>query len=297
MKMRSLAIIISALLFALSIVLIIDHASQRVVTMIKEQKTENGKEVSTQVRRDVVVQPQPTCRKAFDRNFVADELGRVCSWNKLDYLTGCCPREEAPIEIENQFDFPCDYCQSNCCTIYAYCISCCLKHSTANDVKRFDKCTAACRTSSVSVVNEKEWKSPLKYCFPKDGNFRSHTPKGHVNKVEDFPKETTVTGRQIPESGDILYDEETSRNSTVTSNSGSDKSKSTQSDPSNLVVTLQEQLSKLRQENEQLATQIEHLSFKLNQNKTDSVNVTGSNGSVTVTSFVILVLCLVYGLM
>jgi len=176
-----------------------------------------------------------------------------------------------PQQQEGQgVDPTCQFCAANCCSIYAYCISCCLKHANIqHSADRFHTCMSACRTSSVSVVNEKEWKSPLKYCFPKDGQPTSVTPRPvphAISSVESFPKENVIAGRftdHLPDDGEGVGGGEgvkptgTSTTPTTTITPSSTDKKSEQQD--SILMGLQEQLSRLQQQNKQLSNQIEQL--------------------------------------
>jgi len=107
------------------------------------------------------------CRNSLDRLFVVDDTGRVCPWIELNYETGCCPHDEVQFNCSNN-------CKNNCCMTYAYCVSCCLNplnpiQDNAGDSEQSDKflyCRNVCRLSSGNVINEHQWISELKYCFP-----------------------------------------------------------------------------------------------------------------------------------
>jgi len=94
----------------------------------------------------------------------------VCTWVELNYETGCCPLTEGSLDSLES----CTYCNNSCCTSYAYCVSCCLhpdnsKGDNASSTEETDKyiyCRNVCRLNSRSVINEREWKSEMKYCFP-----------------------------------------------------------------------------------------------------------------------------------
>jgi len=151
MKVRTLAVTVSSFLTAVAILLVVDY-----------------------IAKTILPEPVPVpvfpalCRRSVDRVFVADEKGRVCKWQDVNYETGCCP--------DDQSTDACQECKENCCSIYAYCISCCLQ--PANPMQhpnfstpepnpdKFEYCRVVCRTSSRSVINEKQWISELKYCFP-----------------------------------------------------------------------------------------------------------------------------------
>jgi len=153
MKVRTLAITVAAFLSAVAILLIVDHVYR---TLYLDP-------VPVVILREPVL-----CRRSVDRVFVADEKGRVCKWQDVNYETGCCP--------DDQSTEACLECKENCCSIYAYCISCCLQPSNPMqqpnfstpepNPDKFEYCRVVCRTSSRSVINENQWISELKYCFP-----------------------------------------------------------------------------------------------------------------------------------
>jgi len=179
MKVRTLAVTLSSLLSAIGIILVADHLVQTLFPgyssfpLVPEQEQ------------------QKTCRNAVDREFVVDEKGRVCKWQSLDYITGCCPDlEPGPQETEIN---NCEQCKENCCAIYAYCVSCCLQPGNnfsvnsedAKSTDKFNYCRTVCRTNSGSVINENQWKSDLKYCFPNQNPTKSTSDVPMKNIEED----------------------------------------------------------------------------------------------------------------
>jgi len=294
MKVRSLAVILSALLITVALVLI----ANRVVAKVAGSKTEKNQ---TQDDRDKFALVEAECRRTIDRNYVADERGRVCTWKTVDYRTGCCPVPE--IESSPLIEYSCHFCFQNCCSVYAYCVSCCLNPSNqmvavpgqkSND--KFDYCLAACRTSSLSVVNEKQWKSPMKYCYPKE-KFNSNTNAPRVdahpvisinNDIESYPSEdnTLRSEASAKKVGENSTDSQNSTESSMTIEHGVFKANNTQenSEPSkksrdvippqsssappppsqspsptkdDILLGLQEKVEKLVQENQQLSTELE----------------------------------------
>lgn len=65
-----------------------------------------------------------TCRNSVQgKILLIDDRGFVCSRSDLIGSTGCCN-----IELPNTRLYSCDTCdeKTNCCSIYEYCVSCCL---------------------------------------------------------------------------------------------------------------------------------------------------------------------------
>ncbi|PRP88169.1 hypothetical protein PROFUN_03992 [Planoprotostelium fungivorum] len=107
------------------------------------------------------------------RILVVDDNGFRCLRKDLD-RNGCCTTRHQR--------FSCEYCDliNKCCRTYENCVSCCLnpKEPPAlgslhlsryplqdSDFTRFERCQMACRTSSLSLLHENTYRSPLKHCF------------------------------------------------------------------------------------------------------------------------------------
>lgn len=122
-----------------------------------------------------------TCRNSVQgKVLIVDDRGYVCS--RTDVLsTGCCNTEN-----ENTKQYSCETCKENaCCSIYEYCISCCLHPDKKNLLQavlgkapetfkvlfasvtdHFELCLAKCRTSSQSVQHENSYRDPrAKHCY------------------------------------------------------------------------------------------------------------------------------------
>nr|CAG4636385.1 EOG090X0AGU [Eubosmina coregoni]SVE69960.1 EOG090X0AGU [Eubosmina coregoni] len=125
---------------------------------------------------------KPTsCRNSVQgKALIADDKGFVC--NRQNMLpNGCCKPD-----TEGTKHFSCETCHNNgCCSIYEYCISCCLqpdKKEVLQDVlgkaagtlnlllasvtDHFELCLTKCRTSSQSVQHENSYRNPrAKHCY------------------------------------------------------------------------------------------------------------------------------------
>ncbi|CAH0382834.1 unnamed protein product [Bemisia tabaci] len=124
---------------------------------------------------------QMTCRNSVQgKVLIADDRGYVC--NRGDLLfTGCCN-----VNSESTKHYWCETCKdNNCCSIYEYCISCCLHpdkkellqkvigkaeqtfHVLLSSISdHFELCLAKCRTSSSSVQHENSYRDPkAKHCY------------------------------------------------------------------------------------------------------------------------------------
>ncbi|XP_063225045.1 SREBP regulating gene protein isoform X1 [Bacillus rossius redtenbacheri] len=121
-----------------------------------------------------------TCRNSVQgKVLIVDDRGYVCS--RTDVLSsGCCDTRSQTTKR-----YSCETCKDNgCCTIYEYCISCCLhpdkavlqgvlgKASETFNVlfasvsDHFELCLAKCRTSSQSVQHENSYRDPrAKHCY------------------------------------------------------------------------------------------------------------------------------------
>ncbi|XP_071446260.1 SREBP regulating gene protein [Hetaerina americana] len=122
-----------------------------------------------------------TCRNSVQgKVLIVDDRGYICS--RSDVLAnGCCNNES-----DNTKRYACDTCRENgCCSIYEYCISCCLDPNKktilqgvlgkasetfnvlfASVTDHFELCLAKCRTSSQSVLHENSYRDPrAKHCY------------------------------------------------------------------------------------------------------------------------------------
>ncbi|XP_026272458.1 SREBP regulating gene protein-like [Frankliniella occidentalis] len=122
-----------------------------------------------------------TCRNSVQgKVLIVDDRGYVCSRGNV-LPSGCCN-----IEAENTKRYSCETCkESGCCSIYEYCISCCLHPDKkqvlqnvlgkasetlnvlfASVTDHFELCLAKCRTSSQSVQHENTYRDPkAKHCY------------------------------------------------------------------------------------------------------------------------------------
>ncbi|XP_029670036.1 UPF0454 protein C12orf49 homolog [Formica exsecta] len=149
---------------------------------------------------------QPCRNSVQGKGLIVDERGIVCSRHEV-LPNGCCTMElkqasknEETLSMAKKERYSCKTCNSRgCCTIYEYCVSCCLhpdksilqlkgrKLASARMPKddgrlrirnpdRFQICLAACRTSSSSVRHENTYKDPLaKHCYvPQPLNSQRH---------------------------------------------------------------------------------------------------------------------------
>ncbi|XP_076369026.1 SREBP regulating gene protein [Tachypleus tridentatus] len=122
-----------------------------------------------------------TCRNSVQgKVLIADDRGYVCQ--RHDVLpSGCCN-----VNAHTTKQYCCETCQENgCCSIYEYCISCCLQPDKkvllqkilgkasekfnvllASITDQFELCLTKCRTSSQSVEHENSYKDPkAKHCY------------------------------------------------------------------------------------------------------------------------------------
>ncbi|KAL6255049.1 hypothetical protein P5V15_013382 [Pogonomyrmex californicus] len=106
-----------------------------------------------------------SCRNSIQgKGLIVDDRGIVCSRHDL-LSNGCCIVEERQISKNEKTStvkkerYSCKTCNpQGCCTIYEYCVSCCLHPDKI--------CLATCRTSSSSVRHENTYKDPLaKHCY------------------------------------------------------------------------------------------------------------------------------------
>ncbi|XP_036143859.1 SREBP regulating gene protein [Monomorium pharaonis] len=136
-----------------------------------------------------------SCRNSVQgKGLIVDDHGVVCSRHEV-LSNGCCTVEQRQSQKNEELlsmkreRYSCKTCNpQGCCTIYEYCVSCCLhpdkqirsrKDMLVGSAKiqkdvgkpirnsdRFQICLAACRTSSSSVRHENTYKDPLaKHCY------------------------------------------------------------------------------------------------------------------------------------
>nr|CAG4650357.1 EOG090X0AGU [Sida crystallina] len=122
-----------------------------------------------------------SCRNSVQgKALIADDKGYVCS--RLNVMpNGCCKPE-----TEGTKRYGCETCSGNgCCSIYEFCISCCLQPEKkqvlqevlgkaagslnlllASVTDHFELCLTKCRTSSQSVQHENSYRnSRAKHCY------------------------------------------------------------------------------------------------------------------------------------
>ncbi|KYQ46759.1 UPF0454 protein C12orf49 like protein [Trachymyrmex zeteki] len=133
-----------------------------------------------------------SCRNSIQgRGLIVDDHGVVCSRHEVQ-SNGCCAIEQKQSQkneesfMTTREKYSCKTCNpQGCCTIYEYCVSCCLhpdkqirgrKDLSSGSLKvqknvgrtavHFQICLAACRTSSSSVRRDNTYKDPLaKHCY------------------------------------------------------------------------------------------------------------------------------------
>lgn len=148
---------------------------------------------------------QPCRNSVQGKGLIVDERGIVCSRHEV-LSNGCCTIErkqalknEETSSMGKNERYSCKTCNSQgCCTIYEYCVSCCLhpdrqilqmrgrklgSSRMQKDGGRlrirnqdyFQICLAVCRTSSLSVQHENTYKDPLaKHCYVPQPNSQRH---------------------------------------------------------------------------------------------------------------------------
>ncbi|XP_053552806.1 SREBP regulating gene protein-like, partial [Bombina bombina] len=121
------------------------------------------------------------CRNSVQgKLLITDDLGYVCERKEL-LANGCCNINVASTRLHS-----CDSCLPyGCCSVYEYCVSCCLQPNKKLLLERFlnraarafenlfqavedhfELCLAKCRTSSQSVQHENTYRNPIaKYCY------------------------------------------------------------------------------------------------------------------------------------
>jgi len=111
--------------------------------------------------------------------FVTDDQGYICKWKDWNAMSLCC-KETEQTSIPR---FSCQNCNTSasCCSIYEYCVSCCMapehsyvrehvsKHSDSRILKNaknsFDFCKGVCRTNSKSIYLQNKYRNEDKYCY------------------------------------------------------------------------------------------------------------------------------------
>jgi len=137
-----------------------------------------------------------SCRNSIQgKGLIVDDRGIVCSRHEV-LSNGCCTVEQRQtsknveaLSMARRERYSCKTCNpQGCCTIYEYCVSCCLHPDKLirsrkdvllgsakiqkdgkmpiRNLDRFQICLAVCRTSSSSVRHENTYKDPLaKHCY------------------------------------------------------------------------------------------------------------------------------------
>lgn len=134
-----------------------------------------------------------------NRTYVADDAGKVCTWEERDPWTGCCEGGEQHI---------CERCtKQGCCDVFEQCVSCCLGRAEQmawKDQPRiigrpdkgewnnpFDFCSNACRTKPGVTVHENAYRSTYRFCFN-----QTDEPPLHIQQESNTtdPTVTVVAG-------------------------------------------------------------------------------------------------------
>jgi hypothetical protein len=242
MKVRTLVIALSLVFLGLVFFSLANHFVLHIVHFTTEIHLLNTEE-------------RIECRNSFDKVYVVDDTGRVCLWQEVNYSSGCCPVTPSL--------FSCNECKNNCCSMYAYCVSCCLSpehpaqsnYSNTDPTDKFSYCKEVCRFR-IGVINE-QWKSGMKYCFPRSNETGvvSESKDGASDGDKEFEAESPVYDQLAAQKpADGLLD----RFSTIS------KFQKQQGD---LLIQLEEELKKLIQANHILQTENKDLSNKLAQAK------------------------------
>ncbi|OCU02113.1 SREBP regulating gene protein-like [Xenopus laevis] len=121
------------------------------------------------------------CRNSVQgKLLIADDMGYICERKEL-LANGCCNINVASTKL-----YSCETCLPNgCCSLYEFCVSCCLQPNKQLLLERFlnraavafqnlfqavedhfELCLAKCRTSSQSVQHENTYRNPVaKHCY------------------------------------------------------------------------------------------------------------------------------------
>ncbi|XP_014347020.1 SREBP regulating gene protein [Latimeria chalumnae] len=170
-----------SLIYFLTSTLKQDEGTVRDRTLLQVQDPEH--QIVWKVRFNIGNSSRPSnqCRNSIQgKLLVTDELGFVCEWKDL-LVNGCCNSNAPSSRL-----YACDSCFPNgCCSVYEYCVSCCLQPDKQPLLERFlnraaaafqnlftavedhfELCLAKCRTSSQSVQHENTYRDPVaKHCY------------------------------------------------------------------------------------------------------------------------------------
>jgi len=180
---------------------------------------------------------------------------------------------------------------------------------------KFDYCRAVCRTSSRSVVNENQWKSELKYCFPNRDilELPENLPKPDLisedvmieitnnlisTQIEDFPELKGKTNEKQQQIKDVKIPEQLKTEEREIIDTTLSEISKTQKQQEHLLGHLEEQMKKLVEENLQLVEENKHLATKLEQAKKgkqqDGIRVENGAGRLPVIHLMYLAVMLVW---
>jgi len=173
-----------------------------------------------------------TCRNIVQgKMYVTDDKGYVCKHENFDGRTGCCKDHD-----RRAFSCPREYCNttSRCCSIYEYCVACCMdpqKEKVRKDLlantsdptilelpdkdDAFVLCKSVCRTSSKSLHSQNKYRNDeIKYCFgasgppllneTESGQIRLRTGRNsEIPLNSDEPEQETVTTIQFQDVNEL----------------------------------------------------------------------------------------------
>lgn len=153
--------------------------TEETVELVSSQISSNGRQLSWHLEVGATKDLLHTekCNNTVQGVLLADSHGFLCNRKQLNTTSGCC------LVHPHSHPFDCGNCDrdTQCCSAYEHCVSCCLgteqKESAAraNDLQLrfslsvlsdpFELCKLLCRTSSKSLVHENAYRSSLKHCF------------------------------------------------------------------------------------------------------------------------------------
>jgi hypothetical protein len=162
---------------------IIDGYFDELITRDDNDKKVAPNSITTTTLAELPKTTLTLCRNTVVGNmFITDSRGYTCRIEHVDRVTRCCNTQVKAITNRHS----CKSCniKFGCCSVYEYCVACCMapehRQELQNNFKErkndrlyrgiktvFQFCSTRCRTSSRSVINENRYRSPLKHCYAK----------------------------------------------------------------------------------------------------------------------------------
>uniref|UniRef100_A0A1B0AJ45 SREBP regulating gene protein n=1 Tax=Glossina pallidipes TaxID=7398 RepID=A0A1B0AJ45_GLOPL len=191
LKRRLVYIVFISLIFTYLLVKLVNQKHHLRLLKIKDFSIQRTKPLIWRTLQEHLLTDEPSnrtnppdiiCRNSLQgKELLVDDRGFVCNREHI-LQNGCCN-----VESPETLYYTCETCNnsSHCCSIYEYCVSCCLHPEKrpllelalqavngrqltvfAQVLDQFELCLVKCRTNSHSVEHENRYRDgKVQYCY------------------------------------------------------------------------------------------------------------------------------------